>query len=163
MGPPSSSAQLYITVIRSFRELLSVRLRHTPTYPQAQQHQPASVGFIWKGLRLSQPRSPLGSRSPRPKLRLGKQLRHLCADPDSHPQGEPLINEISSLQESAGEIRSLNRNGYFERRPHQRKSAGPKPRPDPHDTLKDSHLVPAERLMAHANIRSRTLRPEAIG
>jgi len=31
MGLPSSSAQLYVTVIRSFRELLSVPLRHTPT------------------------------------------------------------------------------------------------------------------------------------
>jgi hypothetical protein len=36
----------------------------------------------------AQPRSPLGSRSPRPKLRLGKQLRHLCADPDSHPHSQ---------------------------------------------------------------------------
>jgi hypothetical protein len=33
----------------------------------------------------------------------------------------------------------------------------------PEDTLKDSHLVRAKRLMAHANVPSRTLRPEAIG
>ena len=31
------------------------------------------------------------------------------------------------------------------------------------DTLKDSLLVRATRLMAHANVPSRTLRPEAIG
>jgi len=53
--------------------------RALPTYPQAQQHQPASVGFIWKGLRLSQHRSPLGGLLPH----LGRQLRHLSADPGS--------------------------------------------------------------------------------
>jgi hypothetical protein len=37
----------------------------------------------WKGLSLSLRQSPLGNLLPRPKLRLGKQLRHLSADPGS--------------------------------------------------------------------------------
>jgi hypothetical protein len=34
--------------------------------------------------------------------------------------GEPLRNEINSLQKCEGEVGALKRNGYFERSPHQK-------------------------------------------